>query len=78
MSKSTPFLQPGNYMKTTSVLNFLNHFPTECMKANKLPKHTGEYDVYFSTADLKAIINKDVFNEMECECITHMILTEQC
>jgi hypothetical protein len=78
MTKSTPFLQPGNYMKTSSVLNFLSHFPIECMKANQLPKHTGEYNVYFNTEDLKAIMHKDIFKEMECECITHMILAEHC
>ncbi len=78
MTKSTPFLQPGNYMKTASVLNFLSHFPIQRMKANQLPKHIGEYDVYFNTADLQTVMSADIFKEMECECVTHMILAGQC
>jgi hypothetical protein len=47
------------------------------MKANQLTKHIGERDVYFNTTDLKTIMEADFFKEMECECITHMILTEK-
>jgi len=71
MNKS---LKPGCYMKTTSVLRFLSIFPTECMNANKLSKHKGEYDVYFSTSDLKTIMSESLFKEIECECTTHLIL----
>ena len=74
---TTNILAPGNYMKTTSVLRFLRIFPIECMNANQLTKHIGERDVYFNTADLKTIMEVDLFKEMECECVTHMILTEK-
>ncbi len=78
MSTAINRLQPGNYMKTTAVLRFLSHFPIQCMKANQLTKHIGEYNVYFNTADLQEIMSADVFKEMECECVTHMILAENC
>ena len=78
MNKSINHLQPGNYMKTTAVLRFLSHFPIHCMKVNKLTKHIGEYDVYFNTSDLQSVMDKNLFNEMECECVTHMILAEHC
>jgi hypothetical protein len=67
-------LKPGCYMKTTSVLRFLAKFnPIQEMEANKLTKHIGEYDVYFSTSDLKSIMPQSLFHECECECITHII-----
>ena len=76
---TTTSLQPGNYMKVTPVRLFLSkYFPNIEMEANKLPKHTGEYDVYFNTTDLQTIMDKNLFQELECECITHMILTEKC
>ncbi len=72
-------LQPGNYMKVTPVRLFLSKYhPLIEMKANRLPKHTGEYDVYFSTTDLKTIMDQSLFRDLECECITHMILTSNC
>jgi hypothetical protein len=70
-------LQPGNYMKVTPVRLFLaKHFPIQEMNANKLPKHEGEFDVYFQTSDLKTVMNESQFRELECEVITHMILSE--
>ena len=71
-------LQPGNYMKVTSVRLFLaKHFPIQEMNANKLTKHIGEYDVYFNTSDLKTVMDESIFKEMECEVITHMILSSK-
>jgi len=71
-------LQPGNYMKVTSVRLFLaKHFPIQEMNANKLPKHDGELDVYFKTSDLKTVMDESIFKEMECEVITHMILSQK-
>jgi hypothetical protein len=61
-------------MKTSSVFNFLRLAPMHTMNANKLEKHIGEYDVYFSTSDLKTIMSEAMFKEMECECVTHLIL----
>ena len=69
-------LQSGNYMKVTPVRLFLAKHPIECMNANKLEKHMGEYDVYFKTSDLKNIMSDSIFCELECEVITHMILSE--
>jgi len=73
MNKQT--LLPGQYMKTTSVLQFISKwFPTQILKIQDLKKHLGEYDVYFSTADLKSVMGEDRFKEMECDCVTYMIL----
>jgi hypothetical protein len=68
-------LQPGNYMKVTPVLLFLAKHPIQCMHANKLTKHMGEYNVYFNTEDLKPLMPTYLFNELECETVTHMILS---
>jgi hypothetical protein len=69
-------LQSGNYMKVTPVRLFLAMYPIECMNANKLEKHMGEYDVYYKTSDLKTIMSASIFRELECEVTTHMILSE--
>jgi len=69
-------LQSGNYMKVTPVRLFLAMHPIECMNANKLEKHIGEYDVYFKTSDLKTIMSDSIFRELECEVTTHMIISE--
>jgi hypothetical protein len=75
MNKQT--LLPGQYMKVTSVLQFISKwFPTQILKIKDLERHIGEYDVYFSTADLKSAIPTTVFQEMEMDCITHIISTE--
>lgn len=70
-------LKPGSYMKTTSVLQFLSKLPIQQMEANNLNKHEGKHNIYFSTSDLKSIISKSIFKEMECEVITHIILSEE-
>jgi len=70
-------LQPGSYMRTKSVVSWLN---------SNLPKHKyaekildeceiykGSESNYFSTEDLKSIIKEDMFREMECDCITYII-----
>jgi hypothetical protein len=69
----TQTLKPGQYMKTLSVLRFLSKAPIHQMNANKCEKHIGEYDVYFSTSDLKKIMSEAMFQEMECNCITFII-----
>jgi hypothetical protein len=71
----TKTLKPGNYMKTTSVIKFFSNAPTHLVYVEKCEKHIGEYDVYFSTADLKNIMSENMFREMESECVTHMILS---
>jgi hypothetical protein len=75
MNKQT--LSPGQYMKTSSVHQFISKwFPSQILKIKDLKKHIGEFDVYFSTADLRSVISADVFREMECDCVTHIISTE--
>jgi hypothetical protein len=71
-SKKT--LKPGNYMKTTSVIQFLSNASSHQMNVDKCEKHIGEIDVYFSTSDLKNVMSENMFRQMECECVTHMIL----
>ena len=78
MTTTTPSLKQGNYMKVTSVRLFLSKYhPIIEMEANRLPKHIGEYDTYFNTTDLQKIMDQSLFKDLECECITHMIL-EKC
>ena len=77
---STNQLKPGNYMKVSAVLNFIeNHFKftLQDVVQKVCPIHTGEFDVYYSTTDLKNVIISNIFREMECEVTTHMILTEE-
>lgn len=70
-------LKPGNYMKVTPVLLFLAKYPIQCMDANKLDKHIGEYGTYFETSDLKNILNSSTFRELETEVTTHVIWNEE-
>ena len=75
MNKQT--LLPGQYMKVTSVLQFISKWlPTQILKIKDLERHIGELNVYFSTADLQSAIPTTVFEEMEYDCITHIISTE--
>ena len=75
MNKQT--LLPGQYMKVTSVLQFISKwFPTQILKIKDLERHIGELNVYFSTADLQSAIPTTVFKEMEYDCITHIISTD--
>ena len=70
-------LLPGHYMKVTSVLQFISkHFPTQILKIQDLERHIGELDVYFSIVDLQSAIPTTVFQEMEYDCVTHIISTE--
>ena len=77
----TTKLTPGNYMKVSKVLETLNHKwckPTLATVAEKvLTKHSGEHDVYFSTEELKSIMIPDLFKELECEVVTHMIIADK-
>lgn len=84
---TTNQLKPGNYMKVSAVLNFIeNHFkfslqtlyyPGLDVVQKVCPIHKGEFDVYYSTTDLKNVIVPNIFREMECEVNTHMVLTEE-
>jgi len=70
-------LQPGNYMKVSKVTEFLeNHFKSTLLDIVKkvCPKHEGEHNIYYSTADLKNLMMPYIFQELECEVVTHIIL----
>lgn len=72
-------LSPGNYMKTKKVIEALEHRFCKSTLASIVkkvcPVHTGELDVYYNTADLKNVIEPNLFRDLECEVITHMILS---
>jgi len=68
-------LKPGSYMKTGSVLQYLANHPYYIAATKNMPMHTGEYDIYFSTKDLKQSLPKFLFNDMECTCVTHIIFS---
>lgn len=74
-------LQPGNYMKVNSVMNYFYHVNLKSTLADIVKKactiHEGEFDIYYNTKDLKSVITPDLFREMECQVTTHMILTEE-
>lgn len=74
-------LAPGNYMKSSAVLHILYQIyqkPTLAETVEKVcPIHTGEFGQYFSTDDLKSVIDPVFFKDLQCEVVTHMILTEE-
>jgi hypothetical protein len=75
-------LLPGNYMKVNSVMNFFCHDGNIKAALARIikevcPIHEGEFDIYYNTKDLKSIIVPDLFRELECQVITHMILNEE-
>jgi hypothetical protein len=71
-------LQPGNYMKVNSVMEYFYHYNVKSTLAEIIKKvcpiHEGEFNIYYSTKDLKSVIVPDLFREMECQVVTHMIL----
>jgi hypothetical protein len=74
---TTPKLPLGNYMKVSRVEDFLSKRPNLVLNVKQTcPIHEGEFDIYYSTEDLKKVIEKDLFQLMECDVITHMIVEE--
>jgi hypothetical protein len=68
-------LKNGNYMLVSKVNEFIGtHFKSCTESLNPLPTHSGELGEYYDTNDIKGVIPKDVFQEMECDCVTYMIL----
>jgi hypothetical protein len=75
--QSSKSLKPGRYMKVDPVSYFLcNNFPSQFKALAQLEIHPGEYAIYYSTSDLKKIMSESLFKELECECTTHLILSE--
>jgi hypothetical protein len=67
-------LNTGNYMLVSKVKEFIGtHFKSCTESLNPLPTHSGELGEYYDTDDIKGVIPKDVFQEMECDCVTYMI-----
>ena len=70
-------LQPGNYMKVSKVNEFIeNHFK---FTLNDIVKsvcktYESEHGIYYNTKDLQNVITPFIFKEMECNCVTYMIL----
>ena len=65
MQKS--ILQPGNYMKVNSVMNYFYHVNLKSTLAGIIKKvcpiHEGEFDIYFNTKDIKSVMMPDLFRE---------------
>lgn len=65
-------INSGNYMVVESVVNYIEH--TTGKKSNiKLPTHKDENLNFYDTNDLKSIMPKDMFREMECVVTTYVI-----
>jgi hypothetical protein len=78
---TVPKLAPGNYMKSNALLHALYQIYrkpdlAETVEKN-CPIHIGEFGQYFSTVDLKSIMDPAFFKNLECEIVTHMILSEE-
>ena len=70
-------LPPGSYMRTKSVISWLNsNLPNHKYSEQILDDcqiYKGTESNYFSTGELKTIIKENLFREMECDCITYII-----
>lgn len=71
-------LNPGRYMKINSVNGFISKYQSSVLDTIKseCPSHTGEFDKYYSTQDLKNHLDLEFFRDMECSVTTHLILSE--
>jgi hypothetical protein len=68
-------LNPGNYMLASKVREFIDkYFDSYAEIVDTLPTHQGELGEYYNTNDLRSVIYDDIFVELECNCVTYMIL----
>jgi hypothetical protein len=68
-------LNTGNYMLVSKVKEFIGaHFQSYVESLKPLPTHSGKLGEYYDTDDIRKVIYDDVFQEMECDCVTYMIL----
>jgi hypothetical protein len=71
-------LKPGCYMKVSNVHDIVEHkfgkWSLSSIIKQVCEVHEGEFNVYYSTSDLKNVMVKPLFHALECECTTHMIL----
>jgi hypothetical protein len=71
-------LQPGTYMRTSSVKSFFNASPAHLAKINQLPEHTGEQSTYFTKQDLQSVMSPTMWHELDANCISYFITLENC
>jgi hypothetical protein len=78
--KTVKNLPAGSYMKANAVQSYFQSVNLKSTLASIInitcPVYEGEYDVYYDTQDLKNVINPGLFRELECEVITHIIMSE--
>jgi len=68
-------LNPGNYMSVSKVNEFIGtHYNLYPGVLDELPIHQGELGEYYDTNDLRSVIYDDIFVDLECNCVTYMIL----
>lgn len=76
MQKS--ILQPGNYMKCESVMDYFYHINVKTTLASIIlkvcPIHGSEGYIFYNTKDLKSVMMPGLFQELECQVTTHMII----
>ena len=70
-------LAPGRYMRTDAVKAFFSKYRSSQVKdLESLPLYIGEYSTYYSTADIKPLVEADFFRDMEVNVTTHLILSD--
>ena len=70
-------LVPGRYMRISAVKEFFGKYRSSMVKElETLPVYTGEYSTYYSTADIKPLVDLDFFRDMECTVTTYLIINE--
>jgi hypothetical protein len=71
-------LPPGNYMKINNVIFFFTEIlPLAEIRRDimaKCPICVGQRADYFNTLDLQRVMSRGIFQELECQVITHMII----
>lgn len=78
--KTVKKLPTGSYMKAKAVQSYFQSVNLKSTLASIInstcPVHEGEYDVYYDIQDLKMVIVDGLFRELECNVITHIIMSE--
>jgi hypothetical protein len=78
MFKTISSLAPGRYMKVDKVNEFIQKYNSQSLPSIlRLDTHQGEFDLYYSVKDLKGIVDNEFFRNMECDVVTHLILSEE-
>jgi hypothetical protein len=68
-------LNPGNYMLARRVREFITkYFEYYADVIEALPTHKGELGEYYNTDGLRGVLYDDIFVELECHCVTYMVM----